>query len=117
MEQFILLVFVVLAALVNVLVRWARQRAATPPRDSRPERPRPAERRARPGAEPAHGDAAGPELPVAVPRRPLSAVPMPPRRQWQPVHPNLGRHADIRRAIITMTILAPCRALEKDPEA
>jgi hypothetical protein len=30
------------------------------------------------------------------------------------VHRWLGRHADIRRAIVAMTILAPCRALEAD---
>jgi hypothetical protein len=116
MEQFLVLVFFVLAALVNVVVRWARQRAAPPPRDSRPEQPRSAERRERPRAEPDRPDARRPELPVATPRRPLPSPAMAPGRPRQPVHPRLGRHADIRRAIVAMTILARCRALGEDPD-
>jgi hypothetical protein len=117
MEQFLVLVLLVLAAVVNVLMRWARQRAAPPARDSEPEHPRPAERRARPPAEPARADAARPELPVAASRRPPPPGPAPPARPWQPVHSRLGRPADIRRAIVVMTLLAPCRALEEDSEA
>ena|SRR5918996_6016921 len=116
MEQFLVLVLFVLAALVNVLVRWARQRAAPPPRDSRPEHPRPAERRERRRAEPDRAVARRPELPVAAPRRTLPPLAMASGRPRQPVHPRLGRHADIRRAIVAMTILARCRALEEDPD-
>jgi hypothetical protein len=114
MEQFLVLVFFVLAALVNILLRWTRQRAAPPPRDARPERPRPAERRERPRAVPDRADARRPELPVAARRRPLPPLAMAPGRPRQSVHPRLGRHADIRRAIVAMTILARCRALEDD---
>jgi hypothetical protein len=124
MEQLLFLVVLVAAALVNILVRWARQRAEAPPRDSGPERPgprhsgparrRPTERRERAGTAPVRSPAPRPELPVLVPRR----SPLPPPaalvRRRRPVHRRLGRHADLRHAIVVMTILAPCRALEGD---
>jgi hypothetical protein len=110
MEQLLFLVFLVMAALANILVRWARRRAAAPPRDSRPERPRPTERRGRAGTTAVHVPAPRPELAVFAPQRPPGRV-----SRRRPPHRRLGRHADVRRAIVVMTILAPCRALESDP--
>jgi hypothetical protein len=112
MEQLLFLLVFIVAALINILVRWARQQAETLPRDSTPERPRPAERRERPRAVPPRAPLPRPELPVSAPRRPQPGLPAEPVRWRQPVHPRLGRDVDIRRAIVTMTILAPCRALE-----
>jgi hypothetical protein len=38
MEQSFLLAFLAVAALITILVRWARQRAEAPPRESRSDR-------------------------------------------------------------------------------
>ena len=114
MEQLLFLIVLLAAALVNILVRWARQRAGAPPRDSGPERPQPTEKRERAGVVPVAAAAPRLQLPFAVPPRrplpPLAAL----RRGRRPVHRRLGSHADLRHAIVAMTILASCRALEGD---
>ena len=121
MEQLLLIAIFLLVGLVNVLVRWLRQRAQT----SRPE--------AEVEAEPAPGPVPGRprELPpaarVIVPQRPVeAAIPAarrmrppasaPPPRRRPRGHRRLGTRADIRRAIITMTVLGPCRARERESE-
>jgi hypothetical protein len=114
-EQIILLLLVVLIPLVNLLAgwlkRWAREQ----------QRPAPAGSRA---AEP-------------VAREELPPAPMPPRvRVIEPVLPGegsrkappapppqpgirragrLGGRAAVRKAVVAMTILAPCRGLEDPP--
>ena len=113
LEQILLLLLFVLVPLLNVLVRWLQRRAREP------QRPVPAEPRA---AEP-------------VRREEWPPVPMPPRvrmiepallregpRETRPAPRPLpvvrragplGGRAAVRRAVVAMTILGPCRGLEE----
>jgi hypothetical protein len=114
-EQILLLLLFVLVPLVNLLVRWTRRRAL--------EQQRPASTGSRAAA------------PVA--REALPSAPMPPRarvietalpreglRMAPPAHPPqpvirraraLGGRAAVRKAVVAMTILGPCRGLEDPP--
>jgi hypothetical protein len=113
-EQIFLLMLFVLVPLVNLLVRWLRRRAREQQR-----------------LAPA-GSRAG--EPVA--REELAPAPMPPRvRVIEPAlrregfraaplaHPPpatrragpLGGRAAVRKAVVAMTILGPCRGLEDPP--
>jgi hypothetical protein len=113
MEQLILIAIVLLVGLVNAIVRWLRQRTPTtpppeplplpeapssPPRTQLP----PAARLVVPANE-AAVPAVRPAPPVAPPRRVPSS-----RRV-------LGRRSELRRAIVAMTILGPCRGREGEP--
>lgn len=116
MEQLLLIAIFLLVGLVNMLVRWLRQRSQVP----RPEAEPP------PGPEPARGRRL--ELPPAArvivpPLPPEAAVPAPRRMRPEAApparrrpRPRLGSRADVRRAIVTMTVLGPCRAREHEVE-
>jgi hypothetical protein len=106
LQQLLLLAVIVLVPLLNLLLRWLQRRmeAAAP---------------ASPGPE-----AAGPlpGLPPRAERRePLPAVELPrvaarARRRPRPTAP-IGTLPEIRRAVVMMTVLGPCRALEEPPPA
>ncbi len=113
-EQIILLLVFILVPLLNLLVRWIQRRA----RERR--RPVPVEPRA---AEAAAGGKGPPALPPRVrviePALPGEGTRMaPPAPPPQPVMRRvgpLGGRAAVRRAVVAMTILGPCRGLEEPP--
>lgn len=117
MEQLLLIAIFLLVGLVNMLVRWLRQRAEAARRDGEAEpapEPVPGRRRELPPAARVIAPALPVEAAVAPARRmrpPASAPPPRPR-----AHRRLGSRADIRRAIVTMTVLGPCRAREREAE-
>jgi len=114
-EQILLLLLFVLVPLINLLVRWLRRRA------SELQRPVPAEPRA---AEPVAREER-PPVPVpprvrviepALPREgPREAPPAPPLRPVIRRAGSLGGRLAVRRAVVAMTILGPCRGLEEPP--
>ncbi|MGH7346944.1 MAG: hypothetical protein ACREK4_18695, partial [Candidatus Rokuibacteriota bacterium] len=95
MEQALFLVVIVASALIGILMRWARQHAEAPPLEAKPRRPTepPELRRVRTPTPP-------PELPVPSARRPLPPTQALVSRRRRPVHQRLGRHTDVRRAIV-----------------
>jgi hypothetical protein len=123
MEQILLLAAFLLLGLINAIVRWLQRRPGTPgpepeaPR-SEPETRLPVPRtRPAPAAAPVHARVPPREPAVSAPRRMPSAAPDVHARRRRRVHPRLGRRADLRRAIVVMTVLGPCRALEREPGA
>jgi hypothetical protein len=116
-EQLILLLVFILVPLLNLLVRWLRRRAREQ------QRPMPAEPRA---AEPVEREEWSPApipprarlIERGLPREGLRTAPQAPSPQ--PVMRRagpLGGRAAVRRAVIAMTILGPCRALEEPPSS
>jgi len=115
LEQLLLLLVFVLVPLINLLVRWLRRRAREQ------QHPAPAESRA---AEPVAREE---RSPVPVPPRVPVIEPVLPRegpRKAPPASPprpvlrpagSLGGRLAVRRAVVAMTILGPCRALEEPP--
>jgi hypothetical protein len=106
LEWLLLLAFFVLLPLVERLLRTAREQRAA----RRPEQPQ----AARPAApSPVMPRPQRAEQPV--PRRPpAAAILAPPQRQGRPrvaAVADLLHAVGLRRAIIVMTILGPCRAL------
>jgi len=113
-EQILLLLVFVLVPLLNLLVRWLQRRAREQ------QRPVPAEPRA---AEPEGRE----KLPARMPPRVRVIEPArtregpretPPAPRPQPVIRRagpLGGRAAVRRAVVALTILGPCRALEEHP--
>jgi hypothetical protein len=120
-EQIILLLLFVLVPLLNLLVRWAQRRAREP------QRPVPAEPAAAgpvarekwpPAAMPPRVRVIEPALPREASRKEASRQ-TPPAPQPQPAHRRaapLGGLPAVRRAIIAMAILGPCRGLEAPPD-
>ena len=111
LEQIILLLLFVGVPLLNLLVGWLKRRARAQ------QRPFPPELSATdPHEEPrviaVPVRALEPILSRADPRREPPAF-SPPRgvRRARP----LGGRAEVRRAIVAMTILGPCRGLEASP--
>jgi len=108
-EQLILLALFVLVPLVNLLARWVR-------------------RRTEPGERPPEEAKQEPEpVPFRLPPRILVPTPVEPRRVEPPrpaaptPPPGLRRRgpmlqlsgpADVRRAVMLMAVLGPCRGLE-----
>jgi hypothetical protein len=124
-EQILLLLLFLLAALFNLFVQWRRQRAQQRQRSgSRLEAPagpvderRPVEPVRRPpiAAPPrTRRDAA---RPVEGAQRPPVAAPAPPRpaasRRTRPRR--IGTPRELRRAVVLMAVLGPCRAEETAP--
>jgi len=114
-EQIVLLVVFVVVPLLNLLVRWLKRRVREQ------SRPLPAELRATAGGareerSPARmRQQAGVIEPVQLRAGPRKAPPaFPPQTVIRRAGP-LGGRAAVRRAVVTMTILGPCRGLEAPP--
>jgi hypothetical protein len=105
-EQLVLFVLVVLAWLGGALLRWLRGRAEPP---APPEERR---RREPPGLRYPVEEAVVAPAPLA-PRAPAPALPprAPGDRRRRVFVAGPG---DLRRAIVLMTVLGPCRALERE---
>jgi hypothetical protein len=112
-ERWVLLALFVLLALAQLLAHWFRQ-VKGPGRAASPDQP---DRRDRPAGPPAG--------PAAIPRkapgtraetgRASRPTPAAPAGARAPVRSRLGTLQDVRRGIVLMTVLGPCRALEPAP--
>ena len=119
MEQLLLIAIFLLVGLINMIVRRLRQRAEEPGPPAEPEEvPWPA-----PSRTQELPPAARVILPVPLPEpsvpavRPMRSPAPTPRAPHRPRgHRRLGSRADVRRAIVTMTVLGPCRAREHESE-
>lgn len=112
-EQILLLLVFVLVPLFNLLVRWLQRRAREQQRPG-PAEPRAADPMARelPAPMPPRARVIEPALPREGPRQaPPASRPKPVVRRAGP----LGGRAAVRRAVVAMTILGPCRGLEEPP--
>jgi hypothetical protein len=113
MEQIGVFIIIALIGLVQFLFRWLKARAeqrasrapAPPTRDAEPAVPTPSPRMPRELRAPPREMAPPPQR--AVPPTLRSVTPQRPRR------PVLGTPAQLRRAIVLMEILGPCRATER----
>jgi hypothetical protein len=117
-EQLFLLLLFVLVPLFNLLVRWLQRRAREQrrPVPAEPPMAQPVAREEWPSTRmPPRTRVIAPALPQETPRREIRrgalAAPPPVRRRPAP----LGGRAAVRRAIIAMSILGPCRGLEEPP--
>jgi hypothetical protein len=120
MEQLVLIAIFLLVGFVNAIVRWLRQRAAARRREAEPEAlpvPGPAPSRTRELPPGARVVLPPPPAEVRTPaaQRRMPAL-QPPVRRRPREHRRLGSRADVRRAVVMMTVLAPCRAREHEPE-
>jgi hypothetical protein len=109
MEQVLLLALFLLVALASTIARWLKSRLEPRP-PAEPTRPTEVAGRPRP---------AGPREVMLIPTPPTPAEtrprkPEPSVRPRRPPRPRLGRPADLRRAIVLMAVLGPCRALERE---
>lgn len=114
-EQILLLLVFVLVPLINLLARWLQRRARERQRPA-PAEPRAAEPVAREERPPAPIPPWVQVIEPALPRegsRKASQAP-PPRPVIRRAGPLGGRLA-VRRAVVAMTILGPCRGLEEPP--
>src|SRR5688572_16749400 len=108
MEQYGLLIIFALIALAQVLFRWLRGRAQQPRQQQRqqgaqtpvtgPPQHREEERKALPSLARMRAAASAPAPPVTPPAR----------RAVAPPH-LLTSHTELRRAIVLMEVLGPCR--------
>jgi hypothetical protein len=116
MEQLILVAIFLLVGLVNVIVRWLRQRTPAPPPEA-PEALPPPETRPRPPRtlDLPPGARVVPAPAVGAPAVP-AAPPGPRRRRAPAARDAVGRRSELRRAIVALTILAPCRGREGEAE-
>jgi hypothetical protein len=107
-EQLILLALFLIVGLVNFVIRWLRERQQTRPPES-PERVEVPELivRRTPLPPPEVPTVAPPPPPPPPPRRPVP-------RSRAAMHVRLDSRADVRQAIVLMTVLGPPRALEQD---
>jgi hypothetical protein len=111
MEQLILVAIFLLVGLVNAIVRWMRQRTPPPPEALPPPEtpPRPPRTLDLPP-----GVRVVPAPAVAMPAVPASP-PVTRRRRASAARDAVGRRGELRRAIIAMTVLGPCRGREGEP--
>lgn len=114
-EQILLLLVFVLVPLINVLVRWLQRRVREQQRPATVE-PRAAEPVVREERPPVP---VPPRVPVTEPALPREgfrkAPPAPPPRPVIRRAGSLGGRLAVRRAVVAMTILGPCRGLEESP--
>jgi hypothetical protein len=114
-EQILLLLLFVLVPLLNLFVRWLQRRAREQ------QRPVPAETRAVEPGGPAEQPLTRmpPRVRVAEPTLSQEPRAMRPAPRARPVVVRragpLGGRGAVRRAIVAMTILGPCRGLEGPP--
>jgi hypothetical protein len=122
MEQLLLIAIFLLVGLINMIIRQLRQRAQAPGPPAEPAEPEdvswPAPSRM-PELPPAARvilpvPLAEPSVPAVRPMRP--PAPAPPALRRRRDHRRLGSRADVRRAIVAMTVLGPCRAREHESE-
>jgi hypothetical protein len=113
-EQILLLLLFVGVPLLNLLVRWLKRARA----QSRPFPPEPgapaaeAREERRPTSVRPQTRALDPILVRADPREaPTASPPLAVVRRGRP----LGGRAGVRRAVVAMTILGPCRGLDDPP--
>ena len=121
LKQILILAVFVLVPLLNVLVRMLRRRLAAPaPQQSEPQAPEtPARVRTLSSPRgPRRGEAGG--ILPSVPQPPLAEV------LWTRRRPKvrIGSEREVRRGIVLMAVLGPCRGLEpprlmrrKEPDA
>lgn len=120
MEQLLFLALFVAIGLFNVIGRWLKRKMEEQARQNAPPEPpvgrvppievpeRPARRLRMPAPPPEEGVMPA----VRVPAR-RAAV-----RGAARIPSRLGGQADLRRAIVLMSVLGPCRALDRDgPDA
>jgi hypothetical protein len=108
MEQVLLLALFLLVALASSIARWLKSRLE--PRPAEPARPTEVAGRPRQGGT--REVMLIPTPPTPADTRPRAPAPsVPPRRTPRP---RLGRPSDLRRAIVLMAVLGPCRALEDE---
>jgi hypothetical protein len=112
-EQLLVLALLAVVWLASALVNWLRARARRAQPVETAETERPAEVRPPPPLPP--------RAVVSPPRAPAPAPPASPARMPRParaVRPRgrfrVGGAEDVRRGIVLMTVLGPCRALEHD---
>jgi len=119
-EQLLLLLLFVLVPLFNLLVRWLQRRAREQRRPAPAEPPmaQPVAREEWPSTRmPPRTRVIAPALPQETPRKEARRR-APPAPTSRPVYRRpapLGGRAAVRRAIIAMNILGPCRGLEEPP--
>jgi hypothetical protein len=116
-EQIILLLVFILVPLLNLLVRWLKRRAREQQRPV-PAGPRAAAPVERAESSPAPIPSRVRMIEPGLPRQGLRTAPPPPPPQ--PVIRRagpLGGRVAVRRAVVAMTILGPCRALEEPPSS
>jgi hypothetical protein len=119
MEQLLLIAIFLLVGLINLIVRRLRQRAEPPVPPEEPEAapwPTPSRTQELPPAARVilPVPLTEPSIPVVRPMR--APAPAPQARRRPRGHRRLGSRADVRRAIVTMTVLGPCRAREHESE-
>jgi hypothetical protein len=110
-EELVLLLVFVVVPLLNLALRWLQQRGRK--RAARPPEPAPGEARI-PSPMP-RVRVVEPSLPREGPAAP-PRVPLSPQGRGQGEGrslPPLGGPAALRRAIVVMTLLGPCRGLEE----
>lgn len=112
MEQLLLLALFLLVAFAGLLARWLKARmGAPPPAETRPPDTVSVRRPQRPPGEPA--------MPVRTP--PLAhgqpSPPSPVETRRRAPRPRLGGPSHLRRGIVLMAVLGPCRALEHEESA
>jgi hypothetical protein len=109
-EQLLLLALFLLVALASSLARWLKTRMADHlPAETRPPHGVIVRRPPHPPGEPATSVSTPPPVPSVRPAPPLPAET---RRGAAPSR--LGDRSDLRRAIVLMAVLGPCRALERE---
>jgi len=108
METIILLIIFILIPLANYVLGRMRRRYEPPTPDSR-RVPNMGMRRQAAAPAPAPASSTGRERPPAAPPTLVTAPLQPHRRSRRALFRN---KRDVRRAIIAMTILGPCRAYD-----
>lgn len=111
-EQLLFFALIVVVALANLIARWlkARMERRRAVETKEPEQVREVPRRLPPRVVVSAPEARRPPAPgpIAAPTPPL------PRPVRRPPRFRLDRPTDLRRAIVLMTVLGPCRALERE---
>jgi hypothetical protein len=126
MEQLILIAIFLLVGLINLLARRFRGRLQGPPPDTEAPTPTPEPESWQPRETVALPPSArvilppapqpAPRVPAPAPAATVAAAPPPRVRRGTAMRKLVGSPAEVRRAIIAMTILGPCRARESEPE-
>jgi hypothetical protein len=111
MEQLILIAMVLLLGFINMIVRHLGQASeASTPGEEAPKAPSRVEL-------PRAARIVTPSPPAALLPQVRAKSSPPPIRRRSAAGEDLGSRVTARRAIVTMTILGPCRAREGEPNA